>query len=571
MPYTKKIFIMKRITLSNLCLLLITFLSFEATAQTKVDMIDKYLNRTTKDGFSGVALVAHKGKIIFAKGYGLANREKNLKFDKNSVFDIGSITKQFTGAAIMKLEMQGKLKTSDKMSKYLPGTPKHMQKVTLHHLLTHSAGLPGSIGDDDEVLNKKAFLKEIFKRKLKSSYGKYSYSNVGYSLLAIVVEEISGMSYEQFLQKNIFKPAGMTQTGYTLPKWNNKNLVIGYKDKARWGTTNVECHYDQGVTYNLRGNGGIMSTVLDMHKWYEAIKNNTVLSKEAIKKYIGKQIKSGGGYYGYGWGTEAKPGREITWHNGGNGFFDDFMGYYLKEDLMIMVACNYGEASDPYAHQIDRIIHGEFKAMDDKIAAQYAGEYALPSGKKFNVRFSADNQLVLPVNAAELFTLFSGSADDNKAIADDYSRKIQELSNTLLKEDYAAYGKIEHQYVPGMTETAIEKQMKGGLTRFRTMMGALKSVKVLGSVARRGGKYYLTAVKLAFDKGNKYFFHTWKGKELIDMNLYSESGMTKKFDYKGGKKFVARSNKLSIELTSKNGQPALKVGGKMVLKKLGAE
>lgn len=133
----------KRTLLSILCLF--TFAGFQVLrAQNKVQLIDQYLKKTTQEGFSGVALVAQNGKIIFKKGYGLANREKAIMFSSTSVFSIGSITKQFTGAAILKLEMEGKLKTSDLLSKYLTDLPQAMQKITLHHLLTHSAGLPGN-------------------------------------------------------------------------------------------------------------------------------------------------------------------------------------------------------------------------------------------------------------------------------------------------------------------------------------------------------------------------------------------------------------------------------------------
>lgn len=535
-------------------------------AQNKARAIDQYLTKATQDGFNGVALVAQKGQIIFAKGYGIANREKGIAFDQNSVFDIGSITKQFTGAAILKLEMEGKLKTSDLLKKHLPSLPAHMHKITLHHLLTHSAGLPGGIGSDEEVLDKKAFLKRLYTKKQRDSFGSFAYSNVGYSLLAMVIENVSGMSYEQFLQKNIFAPAGMTQTGYRLPKWKNKNIVQGYRDNHLWGSTHIKCHYDQGVTYHLKGNGGIMSTVLDMHKWYQAIKNNTILSKEATKKYIAKHIKDGEGHYGYGWSTELKKDREIVWHNGGNGFFNAFMGYYLNEDLVVITSSNYGKATDPYAHQIDAIMHGEFKALDEKLVKGYSGAYSLPSGEKFQIRFNANNQLIAPITSAQLYTFFSGSSADKASVAKQYNQKIEALDKTLLKHDYAKFAQIEHQYLPGMSPEAIERQIKQGFSSVESSMGKIKAVEVLGSVARQGGKYYLSAVKLTFEKGNNYFFHTWKGNQLVDIRISGENEMTKGFNYQGKKNFFAQSNQLKIELTTQAGKPAIKLRGEVLVK-----
>jgi CubicO group peptidase (beta-lactamase class C family) len=558
---------MKKSILMHLFVCLIALFAIGTLqAQNKAQAIDQYLTKATQDGFNGVALVAQKGKIIFAKGYGVADREKRIAFDQNSVFDIGSITKQFTGAAILKLEMEGKLKTTDYLKKYLPSLPKHMHKITLHHLLTHSAGLPGGFGPDEEVLDKKAFLKRLYSRKLSKAFGSFDYSNVGYSLLTIVIENVSGMEYEQFLQQKIFAPAGMTQTGYRLPKWKAKNIVKAYRGNHAWGSTNVACHYDQGVTYNLIGNGGIMSTVLDMHKWYKAIKNNTILSKEATQKYIAKQIKDGGGYYGYGWSTEPKKDRELVWHNGGNGFFNAFMGYYLAEDLLVVTSSNYGKATDPYAHQIDAIMHGEYTALDEKIIATYSGTYSLPSGEKFKLRFNANNQLVVPLNTANLFTFFSGSSADKASVAKEYNQKIEALDKTLLKRDYAKYAEIEHKYLLGMSEEAIEREIKQIFERVEGTMGRMTAVEVLGSVARQGGKYYLTNVKLSFEKGNNYLFHTWKGKEIDGLRLISEADMTKTFSYQGKQTFFANSNRVKVELTTKAGKPAIKLRGKVLVK-----
>ncbi|EAY26770.1 serine hydrolase domain-containing protein [Microscilla marina] len=558
---------MKKITLFNLCIFLMALFALSTLqAQNHARTIDQYLTKANQEGFSGVALVAHKGKIIFSQGYGFANREKRLAFDPNSVFDIGSITKQFTGAAIMKLEMEGKLKTSDVLTKYLPNLPAHMHKITLHHLLTHSAGLPGGIGPDEEVLGKEAYLKRLFTKKLSDSFGSFAYSNVGYSLLAMVIEQASGMEYEQFLHKKIFAPAGMTQTGYRLPTWSTKNIVVGYRNGNRWGSTHLKSHYNQGVTYHLKGNGGIMSTVLDLHKWYKAIKNNTVLSKEATQKYIAKHIKDGGGHYGYGWGTEPKPGREIVWHNGGNGFFNAFMGYYLAKDLVIIVATNYGKSADPYAHPIDRIMHGEFKTMNEKLAKRYQGAYRLPSGEKFKVRFNANSQLEVPIHQAALYQLFSGSIADKASVAATYNQKISVLGNTLLKHNYAQYAKIEHQYMLEGSEAAIASQIKRSLERREKRLGKIKAVEVLGSVARQKGKYYLSAARFAFAKGNNYVFYTWKGNRLIGVRVLNEAGMTKKFDYQGKHAFFAESNQLKIQLTTQQGKPAIRVGDKVLVK-----
>ncbi|OJJ16263.1 hypothetical protein BKI52_33760 [marine bacterium AO1-C] len=567
---------MRKLIISTISLLSILLLNTPSiSAQTKAAMIEKYLNKASKEGFRGVVLVAQKGKIIFSKGYGMANLEKGFAYHQNSVFSIGSITKQFTGAAIMKLEMEGKLKTSDKMSKYLPNVPAGMQKITLQHLLTHSAGLPGGIGPDSELIDAPTYLKKVYAKPLKKSFGSFSYSNTGYSLLAMIIEKVSGMSYEKYLHEKIFKPAGMMQTGYTLPQWKDKNIVMGYKGKNLWGAVHQKCQYNKGVTYHLRGNGGIMSTVLDMHKWYEAIKNNTVLSKAATKKYLAKHIieREGGPFhYGYGWGTEQKEGREITWHNGGNGFFSNYMGFYPDKDLMIFVGCNIGRDADPYAHKVDEIMHGEFKSLDASLVKTYTGTYQLPNGQKFSARLNANNELVVPINRSDLYAAFSGTGKEDQKIASDYDRKSKEMLSPLLKEDYATYAKIESQYVTSLKADEIERQVKHVFGNMVKRLGKFQAVKVLGSVSRRGGKYYLTASRVTFAKSGKqtnmYFFHYWGGNRLIDMSRSTEEEMAKRFEHQEGKKFFAGSNQLTIELVTKNGVPALKVGDQLVLRKM---
>ena len=544
-------------------------------AQAKQVLIDQYLSKASQEGFAGVVLVAQRGKIIFNKGYGMANREKGIAYNQHSVFSIGSITKQFTGAAIMKLEMEGKLKTSDLMSKYLPNVPAEMQKITLHHLLTHSAGLPGGIGPDSELIDAQAYLKRVYSKPLKKSFGSFVYSNVGFSLLAMVIEKASGISYEKYLQQKLFKPAGMTQTGYALPQWKKERIVMGYEGKKLWGNTYQNSQYHKGVTYHLRGNGGIMSTVLDMHKWYEAIKNNTVLSKAATQKYLTKHIverKGGPFHYCYGWGTEQKKGREITWHNGGNGYFSNYMGFYPDKDLMIFVGCNIGKDADPYAHTVDEIMHGEFKALDASMVKLYAGTYQLPNGQKFKVRLNANNQLIVPINRSDLYKLFSGTGKENKKTAEGYNQKVQEMLKPLLKENYAGYAKIESQYITSMNASEIERQVKSLFKNMIKAIGKPQSVKILGSVSRRGGQYYLTASRITFAKSGKqtnmYFFHYWTGSRLVDLNRSTEEQMNKRFDHQEGKKFFAGSNQLAIELMTKDGVPALKVGNQLVLRKM---
>lgn len=196
--------------------------------------------------------------------------KKKIKNSPKTVYDIGSITKQFTAAAILKLEMQGKLSTNDKISKFFDGIPADKQQITIHDLLRHQSGLISNIGRDYEKITEKEFLDKVFSSKLQFSIGSsFSYSNIGYSLLAIIIEKASNQSYETYLYENLWEPSQMEMTGYKRPAFDKKMIAIGYEnDNKVWGKP-TDKEWD-GVSpyWHLKGNGGILSTTEDLYKWH---------------------------------------------------------------------------------------------------------------------------------------------------------------------------------------------------------------------------------------------------------------------------------------------------------------
>jgi CubicO group peptidase (beta-lactamase class C family) len=308
--------------------------------------LDNQMKQLADKGFSGVLLVARDGRIALRQGYGLADKENRTAYSAGTVFDTGSVTKQFTGAAILKLEMQGKLSVSDKISKYFKDVPPDKADITIHHLLTHSAGLIDALGGDYDRLTREEMIKKAMASKLLTAPGeKYEYSNVGYSLLAAVIELTTGKSYERYLRDNLFKPAGMEQTGYVIPKWKRGNLAVGYKkDGSRWGTPLEQIWDEDGPFWNLRGNGGILSTVDDLYKWHIALEGEKVLSKAAKEKYFAPHVKEqpeAFSFYGYGWVTQKTPrGTRLIWHDGGNSYFFANFLRFVDEKVVVIVATN---------------------------------------------------------------------------------------------------------------------------------------------------------------------------------------------------------------------------------------
>ena len=321
--------------------------------KTSIDnRINTYLDALAKNGFSGSVLIEKDNEIILSKGYN-TNHE-------NTIYDIGSVTKQFTGAAILKLEEQGKLSVTDKLSTFFSTIPNDKKNITIHQLLTHSAGFSDAFGDDYETLKKGEFINRFSKLRLKYTPGtKHIYSNIGYSILTVIIENITNLSYDEFLKKEFFTPLLMKSSGYLVD--DKENISSGYLNNKVWGKPNQQNWDIDGPYWNLRGNGGILSTTKDLYKWHRALLANEILSEKSKKKYFKRHIKEGenaSSYYGYGWAIFNTPrNTTLIAHNGGNGiYFADFLRYTEDDVTIILLTNNAEKTPESLAFQLAKII-----------------------------------------------------------------------------------------------------------------------------------------------------------------------------------------------------------------------
>jgi len=307
--------------------------------------IDAHLTQGVANGFSGAVLVSKGEKILINKGYGLADKDKQLLNSPSTIFDIGSNTKQFTGAAVLKLVQYKKLSISDPIVKFFPDLPEDKQGITLYHLLTHSAGFVESIGRDFDKISTEEFFKTLFQSDLLFEPGsKYSYSNTGYSVLARIIELVSDQTYEAFLNEHLFQPAGMNHTGYLLPEWDAKNLSRGYnRNVMDVGSMVMRYKEDGEISWHLKGNGGINSTQDDMSKWLNALERHEILPEPLFQEFIKPRIgpTNGSFEYAFGWGVKTTD-RNTTRlsHNGSNGAFAHTILWLPEEDIKIIYATN---------------------------------------------------------------------------------------------------------------------------------------------------------------------------------------------------------------------------------------
>lgn len=327
--------------------------------------LDKYL---ASSGFSGAAMVVRNNKLVLMKGYGTADRGRKLPTTHQTLLHVGSVTKQFTGAAILKLEMEGKLRVSDPITKYFKDVPADKRSITIHHLLTHTAGFPHQVGrcsSKEAEVGRDDYVRQVLAFQLQTVPGQvYSYSNDGYGLLGAIVEIVSGETYEQYLRGHLFGPAGMKDTGsYAFSESQLARAARGYQgDKDFMGVLNPAYRSAGGPAYCVRASGGMLTTAGDMYRWYLALRGTRVLSAQAKEKLFAPHVPEGPertSFYGYGWTlfTTRRKTRLIA-HNGGIGehFYAD-LRLYADEGVAYFIAGNVAEHNALDAsNAIDKII-----------------------------------------------------------------------------------------------------------------------------------------------------------------------------------------------------------------------
>ncbi|MFD0999591.1 serine hydrolase [Ohtaekwangia kribbensis] len=294
----------------------------------------------------GIAiLVAKDGNILYKKAFGYANIEKKTPATPETKFRIGSITKQFTAAAILKLQEDGKLKVTDKLSKYIHDFPRG-EEVTLHHLLTHTSGIHSYTGkgDFEKRVVTPVTPEELIAYFKNDPYDfnpgeQYMYNNSGYFLLGYIIEKVSGKSYAQYLKETFFTPLHMNNTGVHAA-W----LSL---DKEAQGYSNTDGKYVPALNWNMAwagGAGALYSTVEDLYKWNEAIFNGKVLQDKSLKAAFTSVVLNDGNpppsKYGYGWGLSDYRGQPVIGHSGGLHGFISQLARYTNENLTVVLLMN---------------------------------------------------------------------------------------------------------------------------------------------------------------------------------------------------------------------------------------
>lgn len=327
--------ILKITSLIVVILFLLPSFSFSDHHAAEQANLKKLRSKLKETGFYGAVLIAKEGEIIFKEAYGNANEEFDIPNTSDTVFRLGSITKQFTSTAVMQLVEKGLVKLGDTFSKYWPGYP-NGEKFTIHQLLTHTAGINCFTRSPEyqKIMVKPLDIKgviNIFKNKpLDFKPGsRYKYSNSGYILLGYLVEAVSGMKYDKYIKKNILEPAGLKRTGYD-HNWSIiKKRAAGYfkKDKQLYNCMYINMEIPHGA-------GAMYSTVEDLYKWDQALYAEKILSRRSLEKMFTPEKRG----YGYGWMISKKNG--IIEHGGSINGFRSLISRKPSTKSTVILLCN---------------------------------------------------------------------------------------------------------------------------------------------------------------------------------------------------------------------------------------
>ena len=331
---------------SNLPAFFVLFLIALFSISARADAVDEYVRAALRERhIPGAAIAVIKnGKVVKTGGYGLASVEFNVSVTPETVFEIGSVSKQITAAAIMLLVEDGKVNLDEKISLYLPNTPETWKNVTTRQLLTHTSGVKSYSSLDGFELNRRLkrddFIKLLGVQPLDFETGaSYTYSNSGYSLLGYIIETVSGQSYWDFVRTRIFAPLKMTKTGDRDPKYIIPNRATGYE----WQNNQlVGRDYDLTDVFSA---GAIVSTVTDLAKWDAALRNDTLLKKTSKMQMWTPAVLTGGKPYPYGFGFRISEirGHKLIAHSGQTAGFGASISRYVDDDLTVIALTNLGE------------------------------------------------------------------------------------------------------------------------------------------------------------------------------------------------------------------------------------
>ena len=402
-----------------------TAIAAPPTDKQLVEEVDALVSKTLQEpGGVGLSIaIARGGKIILARGYGLAEVEHDVSANAETTFRIGSLTKQFTAAALMRLIEQDKISLDDELSAYLPDFPTQSHTVTIRHLLTHTSGIKSYTGVDEfwqtgatRELSPEELLAYVKDKKFDFEPGsKFLYNNTAYYMLGPIIESVSGMSYCEFLQSEFFGPLGLDRTRCD----SNTELIANRAQGYRLVEEQLANDGLMGMA-NPGAAGMLLSSAQDLVKWSMALMNHKVVSADSLTLMTTPTVLPDGESTGYGFGLMMGDldGHCRISHGGGIFGFNSSLAYFPDDDLYVAVISNSESASSSrLGNDIVRAALGIKDEVADllvspEIMRQFSGTYILEQFQLEAQIFEKDGQLFLQATGQpELRLLYQGKGE----------------------------------------------------------------------------------------------------------------------------------------------------------------
>ncbi|MCE9592990.1 MAG: beta-lactamase family protein [Planctomycetes bacterium] len=418
--------------------------------------LHEYVDRLARCGaFSGSVLVARGDTVLLDGGYGFADQRRGIPVTRSTVFDIGSVAKQFAAVAVLRLELDGRLSVDDALARYFPDAPADKREITIHHLLTHTSGLPGDFETGDQrttTVDDPTLAARVLALPLESAPGTtFRYSNVGYVLLRLVIERASGLPYARYVTERLLRPAGLTRTG-----WHGDAALWAPGEVARgaWGLYDSGSPRDWPLHGATFGAGEMVSSPDELFRWLRALDAGQVLPEDARRKLftprshwsgVGAEERGPDARYAYGWEvrTRADGTVGLVFHNGTYDNFRTTVRRYTCDDTTIVVATNSrqqdaGDRADEVGNALRDLMIGDdvplaprtLELLPSELAA-FEGSYEIPDGARLRVSRTTPDRLWLAPHGQRAFDAIWAPDADRAKLNERIARRTLDVIEEL--------------------------------------------------------------------------------------------------------------------------------------------
>ncbi len=499
--------------------------------------IDNYLTNLSPFGFSGAVIVIKDGKVILRNGYGEADEENHYPNTTKTLFDIGSLAKQFTAVSILILERRKQLALSDPIDKYLDSVPADKKAITVEQLLTHASGLDSDFPYGQEfqekayeLVTRDEALKRIYATGLIDTPGnKFAYSNQGYILLAAIVENVSGRPFEDFLIDELFKPAGMLNTGFRgekLPPVDRSLIAKGYTEDGE----QIDLTTLSPDAWSDKGGGQVISTAEDIGKWWRAIRDRKFLTKAQTERMFTPHK----GTYGHAWNILNRDGKTVIEHGGDYVGFGSQLAWYKDDKVVMILVSNRTNNILGTRHVAGRISgqmimgrptyrmfqDGDFEfppasePIRPELREKIAGTYRLTSGGFLTIRERHGHLEIGAIgqDAINAISYASDSMLENRSIL---NRASQAVINGLIDHDSTA---LVEWLQPGKSATNWFTDLRPWVDDFKKQNRYI-SAELIGTMP--GGfpvGVQNTLMQLRGENAKDDFQFGWKENKLVNLS-----------------------------------------------------